>query len=145
MSKLTIPEGEVVRISQDTAVLWEYPESPVEPDNGVIIITEAMYTAGKKLMPDGSVTDETNAYTTLSYIDVSDLSDTFTFEFGENKGWALRIAQYNENKESLSDNFAHTSISDSSKQNIDITKLSGCKYIRIFSTASATVGQLVSV
>lgn len=108
-------------------------------------ITTDLYTEGYKLMPNGSLSVESGAYTTLSYIDVSDLTDSFTFEFGDTKGKALRIAQYDENKVSLSDSFEQRWIDGASKQSIDITKLSGCKYIRIFSSSSATVGELENI
>jgi hypothetical protein len=108
-------------------------------------ITADMYTEGKKLMPNGSLSDEALAYTTLSYIDVSELSNTFTFEFGDTKGTALRIAQYDENQVSLSDNFEQTWINDSTIKSVNVTKLSGCKYIRIFSSSNPTVGELENI
>ena len=105
-------------------------------------ITEDMYTAGKKIMPDGSVTSSSDTYSIVEYIDVSELTDTFTFEFGDVRGTGVRIAQYDPNKVSLGDNFELTGLSSTMKS-VTINKLSGCKYIRIFSSTAPTAGQLL--
>lgn len=116
------------------------------PDVKSTIITADMYTGGYKLSPDGTLESaEHNAFSTIPYIDVSGLSDTFNFVFGDTKGTGIRIAQYDENKVSLSDNFEQPWIGDPTIQSITIKKLAECKYIRIFSSSNPTTGELKSI
>lgn len=137
-----------IRISASSGIAVGELESIVDPD--VIYTTTIaadMYTADKKLMPDGSLTDEVGAYSTVGFIDVSSLSDTFYLYYGkynaETVGIALRIAQYDSNKTSLSNSFGMESGIDT-KTNVSIIKLDGCQYVRIMSSQRPTVCQLVN-
>jgi hypothetical protein len=122
----------------------------VQPDapeiDGIAVISD-MYTEGKKIMPDGSVADEASCYATLDYVDVSELPDSFDFYYGTHNqgtmGWALRIAQYDADKNSLSTNFSQIGFDTiSANTSIRITKLSGCQYIRLFASAHPLPGVL---
>ena len=105
-----------------------------------------MYTSGYKISSDGTLESAVpESYATVPYIDVSDLTDTFIFAFGDAVGSSLRIAQYDENQVSLSDNFAVTGMAQTG-DGIVIVKLENCKYIRIFSGVTGpTTGQLKSL
>jgi hypothetical protein len=117
---------------------------PDTPDG--IAVTADMYTAGKKIMPDGSLTDESGSYATINYIDVSSLSDTFYLYYGvyneQTVGNGLRVAQYDADKNSLSTSFKMEGYLNT-KTNVYVVKLDGCKYIRIMSSVRPTVCQLV--
>lgn len=101
------------------------------------------------MIPDVSVVDEVGAWATLDYINVTSLADTFYLYYGtwmsENVGSALRIAQYDENKMSLSDSFVfYSGLKSNGQTHIEIDKIEGCKYVRIFSSGGPTVCKLVS-
>lgn len=99
-------------------------------------------TNGKKLMPDGSFAagQEGANYTTEYYIDISMLNDAFEVCYPVDKviGSPIRIAQYDVDKNSLSDSFgldARTT-SDSEYSIWKVTKLEGCHYVRLFLSGS---------
>lgn len=101
-----------------------------------IIIPFGSMTNGAKLMPDGSVAEGVlNAtYATEEYIDVSMLSDTLILRYPSSATGAIRIAQYDVNKTSLSDSFSLSEPTEKTGEyNIwALTKLEGCHYIRLF-------------
>ena len=91
-------------------------------------------------MPDGSIV-EADGVATEQYIDVSALNDTFELVYPATSG-AVRIAQYDIDKNSLGDSFSIKTISNI-MTNVSVVKLDGCKYIRIMSIVRPTVCQLV--
>ena len=110
------------------------PDTPSNPTVSISIPFSSL-TNGKKLMPDGSITDgNLNAtFATEHYIDVSKFNDTFELVYPVSGG-AIRIAQYDSDKNSLSTSFGldNATVKDSGYSIWRITKLDGCKYIRVF-------------
>jgi hypothetical protein len=70
---------------------------------------------------------------TQEYIDVSALNDTFGL-FYSHKGDSVRIAQYDNSKNSLATDFALSKATETTNEYDmwKVTKLEGCRYIRIF-------------
>ena len=112
------------------------PDTPTDPTIQSILIPFSSMTNGAKLMPDGSVAEGVlNAtYATEEYIDVSMLSDTLILRYPSSATGAIRIAQYDVNKTSLSDSFSLSEPTEKTGEyNIwALTKLEGCHYIRLF-------------
>lgn len=110
-------------------------------DTQTTSITADLFTAGYKLEPDGSLSAAASAHTTLQYIDVSRLSDSFKFVYDNPRGNSVRIAQYDSNRVSLGDDF-EMNWQTSNPASITVDKLDGCKYIRISTSNGIAVGEL---
>lgn len=112
-------------------------DDPAEPVVQSIIIPWSAVSMGWKLMPDGSLTEQSGEASTKDYIDVSVLNDVFElrYEVGDTSTrGAIRIAQYDSEHNSLSDSFGlngHTSKTDE-HYIWEVAKIEGCRYIRIF-------------
>lgn len=106
-----------------------------EPVVTEISVPSASLTNGLKLMPDGSIAEGSlNVnFTTEYYIDVSGLDDTFEVACPVTNG-AIRIAQYDNSKVSLSESFGLSSkTTDKGDYSVwVVTKLDGCQFIRLF-------------
>jgi hypothetical protein len=120
----------------------------VEPVITEIAVPFASMANGMKLMPDGSLVEGTlNAtFVTEYYIDVSGLKDTFEVAYpGGGGGGAIRIAQYDEAKNSLSDSFGLVG-KTSTKGDYgvwEVVKLEGCRYIRLFLSGVGCIDGIV--
>ena len=104
-----------------------------------IAVPFSSMTQGKKIMPDGSIASENNTHSTLDYIDVSALDETFVLRYSATAvKSAIRIAQYDSDYNSLSNSFGlNKCTSSTTEYDIwEIKKINGCKYIRIFISSS---------
>lgn len=103
----------------------------IETAEFVAEATSDMFTNGTKLMPDGSVESQANV-TTTEYIAVTGLDEVSTMYavnyWGGTHNDMIRVAQYDSNKNSLSDSFAQ-STPDSNVKPMDV--LDGLSFVRI--------------
>lgn len=139
-----IPGCKYIRISTSSGIAVGELESVNDVQSTTI--KADMYTQDKKIMPDGTLTDEAGAYSIVEYIDVSSMPNEFYLYWGtfsvDTVGVSLRIAQYAADKTSLGTSFPMVS-ELYAKTNVPITKIDGCQYIRIMSSSRPTEGQLV--
>lgn len=111
-------------------------DNPAEPVQSIIVPWSSV-SMGWKIMPDGSLVEQSGEAATRDYIDVSVLENAFQLRYEADDTTArgsIRIAQYDKDHNSLSDSFglnAHTTKTDS-YYIWDVTKLEGCRYIRLF-------------
>ena len=110
----------------------------IAPINNIIKLKSSAFTAGVKIMPDGSEATEANAYST-SYIDISkyvNFGYTKVNIQRTNADGGVRLGQYDSSKTSLSDSFAIVTPPDGG---LDVDLLAGVQYIRLMlSTGSST-------
>ena len=112
---------------------------PVASASNIMQLESSAFTAGVKIMPNGSETTDANAYST-SYVDISKYVNSGYTKVNiqrTNASGGVRLGQYNSSKTSLSDSFAMSA--NLSDGGLDVELLSGVQYVRLMlSTGSST-------